>query len=90
LTRLEPLRQKKRPDFDDDPYLRDIFARFGAKIYFRFAGGKDELGRDILESSAVRGTSGICRGCGSLDETKAMKRIDSRLLSPALPQAQAW
>jgi hypothetical protein len=70
--------------------LRDIFARFGAKIYFRFAGGKDELGRDILESSAVRGTSGICRGCGSLDETKAMKRIDSRLLSPALPQAQAW
>jgi uncharacterized protein YutE (UPF0331/DUF86 family) len=27
LTRLEPLRQKKRLEFDQDPYLRDIVER---------------------------------------------------------------
>ncbi|MGM0760810.1 MAG: type VII toxin-antitoxin system HepT family RNase toxin [Thermodesulfobacteriota bacterium] len=27
LSKLEPLRQKIRPDFDDDPYLRDIVER---------------------------------------------------------------
>jgi uncharacterized protein YutE (UPF0331/DUF86 family) len=27
LTRLKPLREKSRPDFDDDPYLRDIVER---------------------------------------------------------------
>ena len=27
MTRLEPLGEKKRSDFDDDPYLRDIVER---------------------------------------------------------------
>ena len=74
LIRLEPLSQKKRADFDDDPYLRDIFCSPWGKKYFRFAGGKDELGRDLFQSPAAGRASELCGGSEPVGEAKTMKR----------------